>query len=626
MNPNDNDDVPEAASCRKRPADDAAAAVTAAAAKPNRVKKKNMDPAILRFRGCVQQCCKRDDLATAMEAYQRAVVAQTRIEPQSFYSLLNLCDGLGERGIHVGTPKAPRETADKQQDSQEKTNEIDDTARRLFAERIKKHMDDLQLPLTENAYTAIVRLFCRTNDITEAERVLAEAEQTQQCKVKIRLYAPLLATYCQQGDLVNAVRTWHRLSTKGLVLTETEYCALIQCCTRTGDVAVFERILSDLAEDVLVPSHETTKAVTQWFGSPYAVLSPESATDESTAETASRTKTKELLPQIQVPYQQTVTTMGPVQCADTAGWTVSHKCQVDTTTGELLTGCLQGASLQPTSLTEQAWQDMKRMNEAIAVTGKLSDNDTTNYQGGGKGRKFTVDSKAIEERQFHWKALQDYLDHRSAEKPVDVLIDGANVGYFEQNFAGPPKHVDYAQIDWVVQHFVRLHKSVLLVMHSRHFARKLMPRSAEPLMQKWLDEGLLYRTPPGMNDDWFWLHAALHSGPGTLVVTNDEMRDHHFQMVAPRSFLRWKDRHQIHFEFGGWQKDAQGQSMGREVKLAYPDRYSRRIQRVLNGLVVPLPKRGDTNRFLDGAFVADVETEDELYLCIRPKSGDAGIL
>ena len=42
-----------------------------------------------------------------------------------------------------------------------------------------------------------------------------------------------------------------------------------------------------------------------------------------------------------------------------------------------------------------------------------------------------------------------------------------------------------------------------------------------------------------MNDDWFWIHAALYC-PGALFVSNDEMRDHYLQMLAPRSFLQWK--------------------------------------------------------------------------------------
>jgi hypothetical protein len=156
---------------------------------------------------------------------------------------------------------------------------------------------------------------------------------------------------------------------------------------------------------------------------------------------------------------------------------------------------------------------------------------------------------------------------------------------------------------------------VLLIIHSRHFAPNLLPREYLPLERSWRDSGVLYCTPPGMNDDWFWMHAALYCGPGTLLVTNDEMRDHHFQMLSPRSFLRWKDRHQIHFSFGNWDRNH-----SREVLLVSPDVYSRRIQRVEDGLVFPRPKRGDEHRFLDGAHVADDdEPVEETYDCIRPK-------
>ena len=49
----------------------------------------------------------------------------------------------------------------------------------------------------------------------------------------------------------------------------------------------------------------------------------------------------------------------------------------------------------------------------------------------------------------------------------------------------------------------------------------------------------------GNNDDWYWLYAAVCSGDNILVVTNDQMRDHHFCMLAPRFFLKWRERHQV---------------------------------------------------------------------------------
>ena len=56
----------------------------------------------------------------------------------------------------------------------------------------------------------------------------------------------------------------------------------------------------------------------------------------------------------------------------------------------------------------------------------------------------------------------------------------------------------------------------------------------------------LYTTPAGSNDDWYWLYAAVNAGPEGRLVTNDELRDHVFQMLpAPRLFYKWKERHQV---------------------------------------------------------------------------------
>jgi ribonuclease P protein 3 len=51
----------------------------------------------------------------------------------------------------------------------------------------------------------------------------------------------------------------------------------------------------------------------------------------------------------------------------------------------------------------------------------------------------------------------------------------------------------------------------------------------------------------------------------------------------------------------------------------YPDVYSRRIQHVGDfGLAIPLPKRGNGNRFLDGFHKADeTAPTEETYVCIH---------
>jgi hypothetical protein len=56
----------------------------------------------------------------------------------------------------------------------------------------------------------------------------------------------------------------------------------------------------------------------------------------------------------------------------------------------------------------------------------------------------------------------------------------------------------------------------------------------------------LFTTPGGSNDDWYWLYAAVLAGASGRLVTNDELRDHVFQMLpAPRLFYKWKERHQV---------------------------------------------------------------------------------
>eukprot|EP01047_Picozoa_sp_COSAG01_P002952 COSAG01_NODE_83_length_27807_cov_20.014581_13_plen_50_part_00 len=38
-----------------------------------------------------------------------------------------------------------------------------------------------------------------------------------------------------------------------------------------------------------------------------------------------------------------------------------------------------------------------------------------------------------------------------------------------------------------------------------------------------------------MNDDWFWLYAgvvATITNPNSIIVSNDQMRDHHFNMLS----------------------------------------------------------------------------------------------
>lgn len=41
----------------------------------------------------------------------------------------------------------------------------------------------------------------------------------------------------------------------------------------------------------------------------------------------------------------------------------------------------------------------------------------------------------------------------------------------------------------------------------------------------------------------YWIYAAVKNK--CLIVTNDEMRDHIFELLGQNCFLKWKERHQV---------------------------------------------------------------------------------
>mmetsp|Transcript_8934 Transcript_8934/g.27746 ORF Transcript_8934/g.27746 Transcript_8934/m.27746 type:complete len:452 (-) Transcript_8934:90-1445(-) len=179
------------------------------------------------------------------------------------------------------------------------------------------------------------------------------------------------------------------------------------------------------------------------------------------------------------------------------------------------------------------------------------------------------------------------------QQPYDVVIDGANVGFNNQNHEGG--QFQYPQIHAVVTKLRDEGKRVLLVLHPKWLKedadlsvvkrkrRKLDQISSqstppqcqdeaeagpeleyphEPvheaecraapgtplyLIRQWKEWGVLVRVPFQDCDDWYWLYAALESARKgarhVQVVSNDHMRDHHWRMLSNRAFLKWRGRH-----------------------------------------------------------------------------------
>ncbi|KAL8151150.1 hypothetical protein V2J09_020958 [Rumex salicifolius] len=149
----------------------------------------------------------------------------------------------------------------------------------------------------------------------------------------------------------------------------------------------------------------------------------------------------------------------------------------------------------------------------------------------------------VREAKSNFGTFMDWIEKHS---DYEAIVDAANIALYQQNFAEGGFSVP--QIEAVVRElYSRKEKWPLVVVHNK----RLRGLQGNPSHKKFLDELMandaLYATPTGSNDDWYWLYAAVKLK--CLLVTNDEMRDHIFELLGSSFFLQWKERHQVHYTF-----------------------------------------------------------------------------
>lgn len=189
--------------------------------------------------------------------------------------------------------------------------------------------------------------------------------------------------------------------------------------------------------------------------------------------------------------------------------------------------------------------------------------------------------KQIIEFHKHSKDFQSFI-RKIKKKKIDIHIDGANIGYFNKRVDKGDK-LSYKQIDLVVEKCLSLGKKPLIYLHVRHYNK------TNECINKWNKMNILYITPKGIDDDWFWLYGCL-SKNNSYVITNDLMRDHHFTLLSKRCFLQWKERHCISFDFKyPKQNSCKRFQNPNNIIIKYPLSYSYRIQYDYNKRIWYLP-------------------------------------
>lgn len=186
----------------------------------------------------------------------------------------------------------------------------------------------------------------------------------------------------------------------------------------------------------------------------------------------------------------------------------------------------------------------------------------------------------------------DELGQRRRGRPFSVVMDAANVAYCRQNY--DDGCFSFAQIELVLRHLQAQGEEVLVLLPAKytdsvvpnHIRRKgragwiaqKVTSEEHALVEGWARDGLLYRVPPRENDDWYWIYCSLIGqsigdegadaavvdesttaalgkenefpacSPPIMVVSNDQMRDHWLDMMAPRAFRRWKQTQVLRFD------------------------------------------------------------------------------
>lgn len=187
-----------------------------------------------------------------------------------------------------------------------------------------------------------------------------------------------------------------------------------------------------------------------------------------------------------------------------------------------------------------------------------------------KGEKEQVAPEEVTRRWAEYEKFKDSL----ASSHYDTVIDGANVGYYglsnwyrsakddllRSRGINPdsvslkerdvvPLPVDVSPKFSIIEDMRRraemqMQRKPLIILHQRHLESATGDNKS--ILAGWLSAGSVLAAPPFLNDDFCWLYAALIR-PKTFIISNDQMRDHHFCMLSRRIFMRWRQGHCVKF-------------------------------------------------------------------------------
>ncbi|KAF9616477.1 hypothetical protein IFM89_029774 [Coptis chinensis] len=350
------------------------------------------------------------------------------------------------------------------------------------------------IPLNEASLTSVARLAMSMGNGKMALEMVNRMKEMG-INPRLRSYGPALFTFCSSGDVENAFMVEEHMLGNGVYAEEPELEALLRLSVQAGRGDKVYYLLHTLRKSIRKVSPCTADLIESWFRSTPASRVGEKEWDERLIKEAMEKRGGGW-------HGQSWLGRGK--------WTVVR------------------TSLGTDGVCESCGDKL--------VTIDLDPIETENFA------KSVASIASKRERSSSFQNFEKWLDYYG---PFEAVVDAANVGLFSQRKFSTSKV--NAIVNGIRQKLPSK-KWPLIILHNKRVTGSKMDEPANKfLLEKWKNADALYATPTGSNDDWYWLYAAIKFK--CFLVTNDEMRDHIFQLLGNDFFPRWKERHQVRFSF-----------------------------------------------------------------------------
>ena len=481
----------------------------------------------------IDAACAKGDADAAFAAFEAAVAAGDPLQPHSCNVLLHLCSGGVTGGNYDAAPEAKAVVPPRDAVHPERANAI------------FNHMVANDIPRTEMTYTALARIEAAMGKPRAAFDLVARLPD-ERLRPKLRTMAPAMHAFAAAGDIDGALEVCAALAAADIERGEAEYGALLSAYRAAGRWDDGWSLLREMREEVRTLGEalaEETRAFVS--AAPGWSLEASVEVNETTGACVSASGRHAQLAAAHLSAADRAALLegiGKLAREREAGDSFAGFARWLARKGPLpylVDGANVGMYNQNFKQSAFNFNQVERVMANIRPRAKEAQRDRRAAKEVHKTKTPEPEAKANAEE----KPNAEEKANAEEEKNPDAESGDGNADGNPK--PAPPSDAELAS---TCASNVGVGCPVVFLHVRRVRGGPANHPKARRFLSDWKNGGELFTTPAGSNDDWYWLYAAVASGDDTFLVSNDEMRDHVFQMLpSPRLFQRWKERHQVRF-------------------------------------------------------------------------------